>query len=256
MKGMSKEEKRKQDRKDAAAEDRRFVEYIRLGGKAVLAVSFAWILIALLFSNNKAAQQAWAQMGDSFGTLNSLFSAGAVIMALYAIHLQRIESRLQREANEDNLAEHEATTEAQELIARIQVLTNLVEIAKYEATSSREKLDELTEFVEKNHFLVNSKGCSNLNILRSWSFFRDAVGEGYSNESLWSMRATSLGLLAPDDNLSSVTVGEFTCRYDNRRKSCNEDAITAAKNLEDLKIELNDINSTSTEWFQSKLFDY
>jgi hypothetical protein len=66
-----------------------------------------WLVWALVFwfTFDPASMEAWAQFGDSFNMLNTLFSSIALVGVLLAIILQQQELKLQRQELEQNRQE-------------------------------------------------------------------------------------------------------------------------------------------------------
>ena len=83
----------------------------------VFAVSFAGVGIVQSLASDWPTR---AQIGDSFGLLNALYSALAFAGLVYAILLQRQELGLQREAISQNRKELAKAAESQELAAKTQ----------------------------------------------------------------------------------------------------------------------------------------
>ena len=81
----------------------------------------------------------WGLAGDSFGGLNALFSALAILGAIYAIILQREDFRV-------TLKEYSGTKKAQETVAKIQAVTTQIEQARYWLKHEEERRDEQKEF--------------------------------------------------------------------------------------------------------------
>lgn len=143
-----------EDEPEENSDDERFEAILKAGG-IFLGIAFCgWLFLGLLMACSEGMREGWGQIGDSFGSLNALFSAGAVYMALYAIHLQRKDHKLQREAHTASVNEYRATKEAQEIIAKIQVTTTILEAERHEFDVNLERLHRINDLRMRPYFKI------------------------------------------------------------------------------------------------------
>lgn len=106
----------------------------------IILIWISSILILKVFFSNSSERGSF---GDSFGSINSLFSGVALAGIIYTMYLQRMELKLQRKELTENRKELARTAEAQEKSEK--ALNRQAENLKISA-----KLNALTAMVE--HF--------------------------------------------------------------------------------------------------------
>ena len=119
------------DNKTEHDEDPETRNWLFLGGLVVFGTCLAWLILGLFIACSPAMREGWGQIGDSFGVINTMFSAAAVLGAVYAITLQQKDIKIQRDDFNQTIKEHRDNTGTQKTVAKIQAVTTQLEMCKH-----------------------------------------------------------------------------------------------------------------------------
>jgi hypothetical protein len=110
----------------------------------------------------------WGVLGDSAGPLGALFNAGALLAALWAVHLQRQDSHQAQAEFSSQLAQVTRSAEAQENLAQVQShlanhqrTSNLVALLTLEQRHIATMADLTVKIEEMKADLANTKPFAN-----------------------------------------------------------------------------------------------
>lgn len=111
-----------------STDDRKYLSrWLKLFGRAAIGVAALWFLVGLLpvavFPGSATSFNAAGTFGDSFGVVNSLFSALAFAGVIVTMILQTEELKLQRRELDETQEELRRSAQAQEASERMFTLT-------------------------------------------------------------------------------------------------------------------------------------